>query len=79
MAATVDREHCLDRDVTIMSPQTHSSAKPVAPWSRTGDEPRLADVIRDPIVRLLMTRDKVSRNELLALIALARRHVGDIS
>jgi len=60
-----------------MSLRTHSSAKPLAPWSRARDEPRLSDIIADPIVRLLMTRDKVSGNELLALIALARRHVGD--
>ena len=70
-------DHCLDWDVTIMSPQMRSSAKPVAPWSRARDEPRLSDIINDPIVRLLMTKDKVSGNELLALIALARRHVGD--
>jgi hypothetical protein len=37
----------------------------------------LADLIKDPIVRLLVKRDKVSRNELMALIGLAQRYVDE--
>jgi hypothetical protein len=59
----------------ITTPQMSHSGKPVAPWSRASDEPRLSDIIGDPIVRLLMKTDKVSRNELLALIALAQRRI----
>jgi hypothetical protein len=41
-------------------------------WSRAGMEPRLDDLLNDPIVRLVMRRDKVSPGDLLKVVARAR-------
>ena len=39
------------------------------PWSAGGCEPRLDDLLADPIVRLVMRRDGVEPAQLRALIA----------
>ena len=41
-------------------------------WSAAGAEPDLAEVLAEPIVRLLMTRDGVSRCGLVRVLAAAR-------
>ena len=42
------------------------------PWLRPGEEPRLAEVLADPLVHLVMRRDGVSRAQLEAVIAAAQ-------
>ncbi len=49
-----------------------SSVTRARPWSTGGCEPRLEDVLADPIVRQLMRRDGVEPAELRALIARVR-------
>ena len=41
-------------------------------WSMAGVEPDLAEVVAEPIVRLLMMRDGVSRCALVRVLAAAR-------
>ena len=41
-------------------------------WSRAGVEPRLEDLINDPIARLVMRRDKLVPADLLKAVARAR-------
>lgn len=43
-----------------------------APWSRPCDEPSIDEVLEERIVQILMCKDHVSREELLALIAFVR-------
>jgi len=42
-------------------------------WSGAGDEPSLAEVLADPIVHLVMARDRLTRSDLDAVIANGRR------
>jgi hypothetical protein len=42
------------------------------PWSVAGGEPRLEDVLADPLVHLVMRRDGVEPGQLRALIARVR-------
>jgi len=60
-----------------MSLQDNASRIIATPRSGERDEPCLSDMISDPIVRMLMGKDKLSRSELLALIAVAQHHVGE--
>ena len=46
------------------------------PWSAGGCEPRLDDVLADPIVHQLMRRDGVEPAHLRALIARLRARAG---
>ncbi len=41
-------------------------------WQSAGEEPRLVDILADPIVQLVMRRDGVSLAQLQAVIARAR-------
>jgi hypothetical protein len=43
-----------------------------ARWSAAGEEPNLVEMLADPVVHLVMRRDGVSLEELLAVIADAR-------
>jgi len=38
-----------------------------APWSRSREEPRLADLLDDPIICLLMDKDRVRPAEIINL------------
>ena len=49
-----------------------SAIRPARPWSGGGCEPRLEDVLADPIVHQLMRRDGVAPADLRALIARVR-------
>ncbi len=42
-------------------------AKRPAPWLRPCEEPRLSEILRDPIIRKLMERDHVGLAEILSL------------
>ncbi|HZB91712.1 MAG TPA: hypothetical protein VE397_09740 [Stellaceae bacterium] len=42
------------------------------PWTKAGIEPRLEEVLADPLVHLVMRRDRVSERELRAVIERAR-------
>ena len=42
------------------------------PFAGYGSEPPIAEMLRDPIVRLLMSRDKVSEETLVEVIESAR-------
>ncbi|HEV2550005.1 MAG TPA: hypothetical protein VGU20_22025 [Stellaceae bacterium] len=53
-----------------------SSVRRARPWSAAGCEPRLDDVLADPIVAELMRRDGVAPAQLRALIARVRARAG---
>jgi uncharacterized protein (DUF1800 family) len=42
------------------------------PWSRAGVEPRVDDLINDPIVALVMRRDNLTASDLLEVAVRAR-------
>jgi hypothetical protein len=42
------------------------------PWSRAGVEPRVDDLINDPIVALVMRRDNLMASDLLEVAVRAR-------
>lgn len=44
-------------------------------WAHAGVEPRLEDLVNDPIVHLVMRRDDVARSDLLKVVARARAHL----
>jgi hypothetical protein len=44
-------------------------------WAHSGVEPKLDDVIADPIVHMVMRRDNVTSADLLRMIARARSHL----
>jgi hypothetical protein len=48
------------------------SSPHAARWSKAGEEPDLAEMLADPVVHLVMRRDGVNLEELLAVIADAR-------
>lgn len=48
------------------------TANPAASWRNAGKEPRLSEVLNDPIIHLVMRRDSVSFAELAAVIAQAQ-------
>ena len=60
-----------------MSSQRNARRQTTSPRASALDGMCLADLIKDPIVRMLVKRDKVSRNELMALIGLAQRYVDE--
>lgn len=41
-------------------------------WSRSGPEPRVEDIIHDPIVQLVMRRDRLTTAQVLAAVMKAR-------
>lgn len=43
---------------------------------READEPRLSEMLGDPIIKALMTRDGVSDADILAVITTARKRLG---
>ena len=45
----------------------------VRSWSEAGEEPHLADVMSDPIVHLVMARDKLSWDDMERAIARGQR------
>jgi hypothetical protein len=53
-----------------------SSIRRARPWSAAGCEPRLDDVLADPIVHQVMRRDGVESADLRALIARVRARAG---
>ncbi len=46
-------------------------------YDRAGPEPRIEDMLADPIVRLTMERDRLTEHEVLAAVATARARLGD--
>lgn len=42
-------------------------------FSRAGTEPRLAELLVDPVTQLVMRRDRITEHEVNAAIAIARR------
>jgi len=63
------------------SPMVESSAQAFAPrivarrpaWSEAGEEPRLGDMLADPIVHLVMARDNLSRADVERAVAFGQR------
>lgn len=47
------------------------------PWAKAGIEPRLEEVLADPVVHLVMRRDRVSERELRAVIERARARLSN--
>jgi hypothetical protein len=41
-------------------------------WARPGLEPRVEEMVRDPIVQLVMHRDRLTLSEIMATVARAR-------
>lgn len=52
------------------------SVRRAHPWSAGGCEPRLDEVLADPIVHQIMRRDGVSPGDLRALVARVRARAG---
>jgi len=46
-----------------------------AAWSSAGPEPALDDLLHDPIVELLMRRDRISRQDILRAVQRARQRL----
>ena len=46
-----------------------------AAWSSAGTEPALDDLLHDPIVELLMRRDRISRQDILRAVQRARQRL----
>jgi len=44
-------------------------------YGRTGTEPMLDEVLREPVIRLMMKCDNVTEDQLLHFIRIARQHV----
>lgn len=42
-------------------------------WSEAGVEPEVEDLLSDPIVNLILERDRISRDDVWAAIRAARR------
>jgi hypothetical protein len=49
--------------------------KPVGLWGGAGPEPKLSDVLADPLVHLVMRRDGLERADVEAAVALGRRQL----
>lgn len=45
-------------------------------WERSGQEPRLEEMLADPMIELVMKRDGLTRDDLVALVQEARRRIG---
>lgn len=48
-------------------------------WKCTGREPALSSMIDDPIVRLLMERDRVTPTDVWRIVELARHRLGIVA
>lgn len=44
-------------------------------WTRRGEEPTVADLMKDPLTHTLMRRDGISLHELWGVVEEARRHL----
>ena len=42
-------------------------------FSRAGTEPRLAELLADPVTQLVMRRDRITEHEVHAAVEIARR------
>jgi hypothetical protein len=47
-------------------------------YGQDGPEPTLDEVIREPVIRLMAERDKVTEETLLRIINIVRQHLGGI-
>ena len=69
MANRIDRSlserRLADRATELLPPLPAARAQ--GRFVRAGAEPRVADMLRDPIVHLVMRRDRVSAGEVLSL------------
>ncbi len=45
------------------------------PWGEAGSEPKLSDVLADPLVHLVMRRDGLKRADVEAAVALGQRQL----
>jgi hypothetical protein len=43
------------------------------PFSRAGTEPQLAELLADPVIQLVMRRDRITEHEVHAAVEIARR------
>lgn len=50
-------------------------ARPGPDWSSAGIEPRVQEILEDPIVRLVMRRDRLAAADVRAVIDEARRRL----
>ena len=63
--------------MTVLSHRPHRRSSHADPCTHIGDpEPRIEELLGDPIVHALMARDRVSRPALEKLIAEVRRRLG---
>ena len=44
-------------------------------YEQSGTEPTLDEVIHEPVIRLMMVRDRVTEEALLRVITIARQHL----
>lgn len=58
---------------TLKLPLPRRNSRPSDRWTEAGIEPRLSDVLADPLVHQVMRRDGLERADLEAAVALGRR------
>lgn len=58
---------------TLKLPTPKRDPQPSDRWIEAGVEPRLSDVMTDPLVHQVMRRDRLERADLEAAVALGRR------
>lgn len=47
-------------------------------WMRSGEEPRLKDMLNDPIVELVMARDNLNANDVWQVVNQAKAQINQI-
>jgi hypothetical protein len=45
-------------------------------WDRRGQEPLLEEMLADPVVKLVLRRDGLTRDDVIGVMREARRHIG---
>ena len=63
------------RSVSASRSQLEQRRADVDRYGQCGTEPTLDEMLREPAIRLMMTRDNVTEDQLLHLIKLACRHI----
>jgi len=47
-------------------------------WMRSGEEPRLKDMLNDPIVELIMARDNLNANDIWQVVNQAKAQINQV-
>jgi hypothetical protein len=64
-----------NRSASASRPQLDQRRADVGRYGQRGTEPTLDEVLREPVIRLMMRRDNVTEDQLLHLIGIACGHI----